>query len=191
MDSRTRSTLAIILAGASLVAVLFLVAIRSGRQYREAPTLERAPTAPPLRPLTQNLERVAARQTVYVPAYSHVYAGRGREVALTVTLSIRNTDADQSIVIERLQYFDNDGKLLKDYLESPVVLAPLASTDFLVEQRDMAGGVGANFLVNWVAQDPVSLPIIEAVMLSSEGSKAFAFARPGYPVAIPPSAEKP
>lgn len=46
----------------------------------------------------------------------------------------------------------------------------------------MAGGVGANFLVEWLAEEVVTIPIIEATMVSYEGNKAFAFARPSYPV---------
>lgn len=47
----------------------------------------------------------------------------------------------------------------------------------------MAGGVGANFLVEWVAEVMVTEPVIEAIMVSTEGGQAFAFARPGYPIA--------
>lgn len=186
MSSSFRSTL-ITLTIVGLVGFLVYLALKSEREYQESPTVERAPTAPPLRTLTERLERVAARQWLYVPVYSHVYSGRGGEIPLAVTLSIRNTDADQSIVIELLQYFDNDGQLLRDYLQAPIVLDPLASTDFLVEQRDMAGGVGANFLVNWAAEDPVSLPIVEAVMVSGEGNRAFSFVRSAYPIAAPES----
>ena len=38
-------------------------------------------------------------QTIYVPAYSHIYSGdRERPFLLTVTVSIRNTDLKQLII---------------------------------------------------------------------------------------------
>lgn len=143
----------------------------------------RAPSASPLQTVPAKPERVAHGQTVYVPVYSHVYSGFGREQALEATLSIRNTDLEHAIVVSAIRYYDNEGTLLRDYLDAPVLLGPLASADFLVERRDMAGGVGANFLVEWVAEEVVTTPVIEAVMVSSEGNKAFAFVRPGYPIA--------
>lgn len=182
MKPSTRSTLAMVLGAVSLVALLVHLGLKSDRDYREAPMLDRAPTAPALRELPETLEAVATGQRVYVPVYSHVYGAQGGQIPLAVTLSIRNVDPQRRIVIESLRYFDNDGNLLRDYLQRPVVLDPLASTDFLVEQRDMAGGVGANFLLDWVAQDSVSPPIIEAVMVSTEGNRAFSFVRSGTPL---------
>lgn len=182
MRSRTLSTLALVVGGASLFALLLHLGLKSDRRYRETPTLDRAPTAPVLRELPAALETVATGQRVYVPVYSHVYGGRGNEIPLAVTLSVRNVDTERRIVIETLRYFDNDGNLLRDYLKSPVVLEALASTDFLVEQHDMAGGVGANFLLDWVAEDEVTPPLVEAVMVSTEGNRAFSFVRNGTPL---------
>ena len=145
--------------------------------------MDRAPSASPLRTVESAPEAVATGQTVYVPVYSHIYSGGGHERRLEVTLSIRNTDLVRPVVINSVRYYDNDGALLREYLEAPAVLVPLASTDFLVERRDMAGGVGANFLVEWVAEEMVTEPLIEAVMVNAEGGQAFAFARPGYPIA--------
>ena len=144
--------------------------------------LERAPSAPPLEELKQGLREVASGQTVYVPVYSHIYTRGGVEQLLEVTLSIRNADLENAIVVESIRYYDTEGNELKEYLKAPIRLRPLASTDFLVEQRDDSGGAGANFLVDWVAEDVVTEPIIETVMVSSEGNRSFAFVRPGFPV---------
>ena len=125
---------------------------------------------------------MATGQVVYVPVYSHIYHQGGRELPLEATLSIRNTDPDDSIVVNSVRYYDTGGKMIKEYIERPAVLAPLASAEFLVDRRDTAGGAGANFLVEWVAEELVNEPIIEAVMVGTESNKAFSFSRSGRPI---------
>lgn len=166
----------------ALVVVLAFLGLRADRRLATLETLQRAPTAPPLQELRGGLRQVATGRTVYVPVYSHIYAGGGREHLLEATLSIRNTDLEQSIVVDSIRYYDNDGQMLEEYLENPVVLGPMASTDFLVEYRDEAGGTGANFLVDWAAESAVTEPLIEAVMVRVGGNQAFAFRSPGTPI---------
>lgn len=122
---------------------------------------------------------IVAGQTVYVSIYSHVYQQEGGRLTLTGTLSIRNTDADLSITISAVKYYDTTGKLVRDYLDSPLVVRPLGSTDFMVKQSDMAGGIGANFIVEWVANKPVLEPVIEAVMVGRSGTGLCTFLCPG------------
>jgi hypothetical protein len=45
-------------------------------------------------------------QTLYVPAYSHIYHQEDQPRLLTVTLSVRNTDRDNEIVVSTVKYFD-------------------------------------------------------------------------------------
>jgi len=124
----------------------------------------------------------ARGQTVYVPAYSHVYHERGDAHLLTVTLSARNTDPQHDMVLTRVSYHDTDGSEVRSYLEKPVRLGPLASTDFLVEREDTSGGSGANFLVEWVSAEPVSEPAMEAVMIDTRAGQGISFVRPGIVV---------
>jgi hypothetical protein len=118
-------------------------------------------------------------QTVYVPLYSHVYQANGERLMLAGTLSIRNTDSDHSLTISSVKYYDTEGELVRDFLTTPLSLKPLGSTDFLVKESDTSGGSGANFLVEWVSDQPVQEPIIEAVMVGRKGGSVAAFARPG------------
>ncbi|MBV10133.1 MAG: hypothetical protein CMN21_13055 [Rubinisphaera sp.] len=118
-------------------------------------------------------------QTVYVPAYSHVYHENGRPHLLTITLSIRNTDQDRKIIVTSVLYYDTSGKLVKSHLEKPLILNPLATTEFLVERKDATGGSGANFIVEWHADEPVSAPIIETVMIDTSSQQGISFVRQG------------
>ena len=108
-------------------------------------------------------------ETVYVPAYSHIYhgnldgKGRPQVVLLSSMLSIRNVDPNHGITVSSVRYYYNDGKLLREYYEAPLTLGPLGSTDVFVEHRDSAGGAGANFLVVWDSRTPVNPPIVETV----------------------------
>ena len=126
----------------------------------------------------------AVGQMLYVPVYSHIYYGGKayggrRRFELAVTLSIRNTDLHQAIMVLAARYYDSAGKLLQDFLEQPLRLGPLASTEVFVEESDVRGGVGANFLVEWRAEAPVNAPVVEAVMIGTAGTQGLSFVSPG------------
>ena len=124
--------------------------------------------------------KVATGQTIYVPVYSHIYHDDQRQTFnLAATLSIRNTDLTNPIVIASVRYYDSNGSLLRQYLERPIQLAALASTDFFVDATDTSGGLGAKFIVEWVAQTEVSEPVIESVMIGSGFHQGISFISPG------------
>ena len=125
------------------------------------------------------VESVVAGQTVYVPVYSHVYVQAGRPFLLETTLSVRNTDPDETIQITSVRYYDTNGNQIKTYVEKPLQLNPLATIEFLVPQQQTEGGSGANFIVEWVSGTTVSMPIVEAVMVGTESQKSVSFVRSG------------
>ncbi len=126
---------------------------------------------------------LVSAQTVYVPAYSHIYARGGKPHLLETTLSIRNTDPENSILLKSVDYYDTQGKLVKKYLDKTVKLAPLQTTAYLVKKKDERGGSGANFIVKWGAEKPVYEPIIEAVMVGASDNQHISFISQGRPLA--------
>ncbi|MEG4036508.1 DUF3124 domain-containing protein [Microcoleus sp. Pol12B5] len=133
-----------------------------------------------LRAVPLDQTKVVMGQTVYVPIYSHIYHYNSQDnvMNLSATLSIRNTDLTNSIIITSVRYYDNDGKLIRQDIKSPVELKPLASTDFFIAADDTSGGSGANFIVEWVAEKTVYDPVIEAVMISTSSSQGISFISP-------------
>ena len=124
--------------------------------------------------------QIAMGQTIYVPVYSHIYHYNRQEIFnLAVTLSIRNTDLSNSLIITSVRYYNSDGKLVKQYLQQPIQLDVLASTDFFVDRNDTSGGLGANFIVEWVAKTKISEPIVEAVMIGTDYQQGISFTSPG------------
>ena len=125
---------------------------------------------------------VISGQIVYVPIYSHIYAQGGKPHLPEATLSIRNTDPQNAITINSVRYYDTQGNPIQKYLKTPLQIKPLATAEFLVEQKKVEGGSGANFIVEWVSDTNVNLPIIEAVMVGSVGQASISFARPGVAI---------
>ncbi|MBN1341782.1 MAG: DUF3124 domain-containing protein [Phycisphaerae bacterium] len=128
-------------------------------------------------------EDIVIAQTVYVPVYSHVYVHDGKPYPLTATLSIRNTDPHKSFLVKSVRYYDSKGKLVQSYLERPMRLAPLATTEVLVEEGDVRGGSGANFIVEWVSEELVTQPVIEAVMIGATSQQGISFVCSGTVIA--------
>lgn len=119
-------------------------------------------------------------QLVYIPVYSHIYQQDHKKTFnLTATLSIRNTDPHRSFKITEVSYYDSNGKLIQHYLEDTKTLPPLSSTSFVVEERDLRGGVGANFLVDWKSEQSITPPVIEAVMISTSQQQGISFLSEG------------
>ncbi len=133
-------------------------------------------------PAASTAKRVKG-QTVYVPAYSHIYHGdRDTPLYLTVTLSIRNTDPTHPITLLSVQYFDTDRKLLTSYLEGEKKLLPMGSVEFIVKESDRKGGAGANFLVRWISEKEVAEPIVESIMISTALQQGISFSSRGQAI---------
>lgn len=119
-------------------------------------------------------------QILYVPVYSHIYAGnRELPLLLTVTLSIRNVDTRHPLTLTVVDYYGTKGEILKKYLERDIVLGPLESTRYIIPQKEKEGGSGANFLVAWKAGKPINPPLIESIMIGAGGQHGISFTSRG------------
>lgn len=131
---------------------------------------------------------ISAGQTVYASVYSQVQHGNlwrshnPPEVTLSAMLSVRNVDPNQNFRLTSVKFFDSRGRLLRELLPEPRIIDPMASVQFFVENRDLTGGPGANFLVAWSAEQPINAPIIETVHAYFFGTQSIAFVTPGRPI---------
>ena len=131
------------------------------------------------RPVHTTDLRLVKGQTVYVPAYSEIFADRDRLLRLTVTLAIHNSDPNHGIVLRAVRYYDTNGELVTDYLDAPVEVGPMATAGYVVEKEDVRGGWGANFVVEWGAEQEVYEPVIEAVMIGADFGHVVSLISPG------------
>lgn len=177
----------------ALVLLLFIACRPDSGQRRSEPWKKPQPSAS-FYPVSLTELKVVTHQVIYVPVYSHIMlpGAEQRTLYLSATLSIRNTDPHQRIILTAVEYYDTTGALVETHLTESFALAPMASTEVIVPQLDTRGGSGANFLVKWSAETAVSAPLIEAVMAGIMGNSSFAFARPGHVVQpLPASSTEP
>lgn len=119
-------------------------------------------------------------QTVYVPAYSHVFTGpRANPYNLAITLTIRNTDPRDGMVVTAIDYYDHNGRLIRRHTPSPLGLTPLASSHIHLEEKDTSGGFAPKFIVRWESQRPISAPVIEAIMIGATSGQGISFVSQG------------
>lgn len=121
-------------------------------------------------------------QTVYVPVYSHIYVRDGAPHLLGISLSIRNSDPQRSIAVTSVRYYDTKGKPIQEFIDGSLNLGPLETTTFMVEESDIRGGSGANFIVAWKSDSAVYEPIIEAVMIGHSRGQSISFKSFGRPL---------
>ena len=122
-------------------------------------------------------------QTVYVPAYSHIYHSNNEShLLLSITLSIRNVSPSSSITVTNVDYHATEGDRLRHFITKPFIIGPYGSERFIVPQKDDSGGSGANFIVEWRADKPISPPIIETVMIGSQNQLGISFTSRGQAI---------
>ena len=131
-------------------------------------------------------------QTLYVPAYSHIYIRDAqRSMNLATTLSIRNTSLDTPLRLSSIDYYDSSGERVRSYLDTTRTLDPLGSTYVVVETDDIRGGVGANFIVRWHARTPIPPPVVETVMITSASTLGISFRSPARVLYEEPAGDGP
>jgi hypothetical protein len=127
-------------------------------------------------------------QTLYLPIYSHIWhgemdkTGKPMKTLVSVSVSIRNTDPVKAIRINSAQYYDTDGKKLKEYLTSPKTIGPMGTYELFVPRSDDTGGSGANFVISWKSDTPANPPIVEGFHANIPVGRAIAFTTTARPL---------
>ncbi len=121
-------------------------------------------------PVAQTSVPRAYRQSIYVPIYTSMHY-QGGLFDLTTRLSIRNISLSAAIIIAEVTSYDNNGQLLQRLNPHPFLLEKQSSQDFITP----TGRSSSHFIVKWESDNPSPMPIIEAVMIGSQGTKGFSF----------------
>jgi len=135
------------------------------------------------RPLTKG-------QSLFLPIYSHMlYGNIGRsgntsKVLLSALVSIRNTDGKRPLRLVSARYYETQGKFLREYLPTPVILPPFGTLELFVELHDESGGSGANFIIRWDAEAAINPPLVEALHANMDSGKAVIFTTQAVPVQV-------
>ena len=128
-----------------------------------------------------NKDEMVFTDTMYVPIYSDVYIDASNlKSLLAATLSIRNTSFTDSLFISVIDYYNTNGNLVRNYIDRPISLPPMASINYVIEKEDDTGGSGANFIVALQAKTKNVKPLIQAIMIGQNGNKGFSFTSEAY-----------
>ncbi len=126
---------------------------------------------------------LAYKDILYVPIYSDIYIdAQNQNNLLAATLSIRNTSEQDSLFISRIEYYNTEGTLVKEYIENPISLTPMATVNYVIEKEDDTGGPGANFIIELEAKNRNIKPLVQAIMIGEKGNKGFAFTTNGHSI---------
>ena len=127
-------------------------------------------------------------QLLYLPIYSHIWhgdtdnKGQPMKALVSVSVSIRNTDPVKSIRVDSVQYYDTDGKKLREYVTSPKTIGPMGTYEIFVPRSDDTGGSGANFVISWKSDVPASPPIVEGFHANLPVGRSIAFTTSARPI---------
>ncbi len=118
--------------------------------------------------------------STYLSVYSEIYhIGEGKTFNLTVTVSMRNISSTDTVYIERADYFDTHGALIRTYFDYPIYISPLETLEIVIDESAGKGGTGGNFIFDWAIKDGSNEPLFDAVMISTSGQQGLSFTSQG------------
>lgn len=128
-----------------------------------------------------DLPQTDIQECVYVPVYSDLYyESEAKKTFFTVILSLRNISFTDTIYFNSIDYYSSQGNLLREYTDKVLVLRPMESMEYIVEEAEKEGGTGANFVVSYSAKANLkNHPFIESIMMGNLDNYRFSFTSPG------------
>lgn len=119
-------------------------------------------------------------QLLYLPVYSNVpYQLDTLKFDMSAFVAVHNTDLYKNIYLSKVLYFNQEGRLVDDFLpDGKLPIQPLATKDFYIPYEDQSG-TGANFLIEWYADTLVNEPLIESVTICVKPNNSVAFLSQG------------
>jgi hypothetical protein len=116
----------------------------------------------------------------YLSIYSQIYSiSEHKTHNLTSMISLRNTSDRDTIYVLKANYYDTHGEHVRTYFNAPIYLRPLETAEIIIDEIDVSGGTGSNFIFEWKIPKGCSEPLFEGVMNSTMGQQGLSFATQG------------
>lgn len=61
-------------------------------------------------------------------------------------ISLRNSSEIDTLYLMKVHYYDTEGNMIRSYFEDPVFLSPMYTVEIVIDQDDISGGKGSNFI---------------------------------------------
>ena len=112
----------------------------------------------------------------YLSIYSQIYSlSEHKTHNLTAMVSLRNTSDLDTIYVLKAEYYDTHGKSIRKYFDQPIFLAPLETTEIIIDESDITGGTGSNFMFEWKIPKNCPEPLFEGIMSSTMSQQGLSF----------------
>lgn len=112
----------------------------------------------------------------YLSVYSQIYSITEHKTHnLTSMISMRNTSESDTIYLLRGEYYDTQGESVRKYFDSPIYLAPMETSEIIIDEIDISGGTGSNFIFEWKIPKNCPEPLFEGIMTSTMGQQGLSF----------------
>jgi len=124
-------------------------------------------------------------QTLYLPLVSYVYLGpKNKPYELTKTFCFRNRDRKQSLTLLSIEYFNGSGQNLGNVLDKSRIISPLASLQMPVAspKKDQAKEGSPCLIVRWKADNAVTTPLVQCIMIGATGQQGISFSTTATPI---------
>jgi len=127
-----------------------------------------------------DIAKLKYKEIVYVPVYSDIYHLDGtKRFLLTTTVSIRNISLKDSAYVLNAVYNDSYGKQLRSFASKTILLKPLESIEYVIEDAEDKGGAGASFILEWGGSKYSNQMLIQSVMIGTTGQQGISFTAKG------------
>lgn len=161
-----------------LASVSFLILLYSCAGEKEVSSV--APVNWAIRAVDYPMSDSLTQGSTYLSVYAQIYSQtEHRTHDLTATVSLRNTNRKDTVYIDQAQYFDTSGKSIRTYFDQTIFIAPMETVEIVIDELDIEGGTGANFLFDWRAKPGSNEPLFEGVMISTSGQQGLSFTTQG------------
>lgn len=132
---------------------------------------------------TLDKESIHFKDIIYVPIYSDIYIDTANpQHLLSATLSIRNTSFNDTLYVSKIDYYDTNGSLARQYIDKTISINPMGTVNYVIEKEDTVGGSGANFIIELRSKSYDINPLIQAIMIGQLSNKSFSFSTDGYSI---------
>lgn len=116
----------------------------------------------------------------YLSIYSQIYSvNESKRHNLTAVASLRNTSLTDTIYMTKATYYDSHGKAVRTYFDFPIYLAPMETVEIVIDEIDVEGGTGSNFIFDWQKAKSTTEPLFEGVMTSVMGQQGLSLITQG------------